>query len=218
MTPVPSLTTPCIVFQGSRRIASGELQAVAAQLKPAMEAGSHDMPLLMFDLSTSARIELDWRGSLSDVLGRLPAPQPQDPASAQPVEQAEQPAPRGPGRPRLGVVAKEITLLPRHWEWLSSQRGGASVALRRLVEEARKTHEQQDRLCQAQDSAYRFISIMAGHEAGFEEASRALFAGDGDRFRAFTAAWPDDVRVHAQTLAATAFALSAAAAAPAAAA
>lgn len=205
MTPAASLATPCIVFQGLRRIATGELQAVAAQLKPVMDAGSQDAPVLMFDQITSARIELDWRGSLSDVLGRLPAPSLQDPAAAEPSDQAQQPAPRGPGRPRLGVVAKEITLLPRHWEWLSSQRGGASVALRRLVDEARKTHEQQDRLRQAQESAYRFISVMAGHEAGFEEATRALFAGDAVRFHALTAAWPDDVRAHAQDLAAEAF-------------
>lgn len=214
MTPSPSLTTACIAFQGSRRIAAGELQAVASQLKSVMDGPSeHDAPVLMFDQTTSARIELDWRGSLSDVLARLPAPKPLSPPVTQPVDAPEQAAPRGPGRPRLGVVAKEITLLPRHWDWLSSQRGGASVALRRLVDEARKANEQQDRLRQAQEAAYRFISVMAGHEAGFEEATRALFAGDAARFRTLTAGWPDDVRAHAQTLAAEAFGPSHAAAA-----
>ncbi|RZL11383.1 MAG: DUF2239 family protein [Rubrivivax sp.] len=208
MTPSPSLTTSCIAFQGSRRIAAGELQAVATQLKPVMDASPHDTPVLMFDQATSARIELDWRGSLGDVLARLPAAEPMAPSATPSSGQPEQAAPRGPGRPRLGVVAKEITLLPRHWEWLSTQRGGASVALRRLVDEARKANEQQDRLREAQESAYRFISVMAGHEAGFEEATRALFAGDAARFSTLTAGWPDDIRVHAQKLAAGAFGLS----------
>lgn len=208
MTPSPCLTTPCIAFQGSRRIASGELGAVAAQLKPLMDASSDGTAVLMFEQASSARIELDWRGSLGDVLGRLPAAPPADvPGDDRATQAAEHAAPRGPGRPRLGVVAKEVTLLPRHWEWLSSQRGGASVALRRLVDEARKSNEQQDRLRQAQESAYRFISVMAGHEPGFEEATRALFASDASRFRTLTAAWPDDVRTHAQHLADQAFAL-----------
>jgi hypothetical protein len=213
MTHPLSLATPCIAFQGSRRIATGELQAVVAQLKPLMDAPFHDMPVLMFDQTTSARIELDWRGSLSEVLARLPVAKPMIPPATQPADQPEQATPRGPGRPRLGVVAKEITLLPRHWEWLSGQRGGASVALRRLVDEARKAHEQQDRLRHAQESAYRFISVMAGHEAGFEEATRALFAGDAARFGTLTGGWPDDVRAHAQNLAAEAFSLNPVAAA-----
>src|ERR1700739_3037247 len=43
-----------------------------------------------------------------------------------------------PGRPKLGVVAREVTLLPRHWDWLATQPGGGSVALRKLVGEARR--------------------------------------------------------------------------------
>jgi hypothetical protein len=114
-------------------------------------------------------------------------------------------APRGRGRPKLGVVAREITLLPRHWDWLNAQPGGASVALRKLVEEARHVNRGKDRRREAQESAYRFMSAMAGDEPGFEEASRALFAGNHETFKVAIRAWPADVRGHALHLAASAF-------------
>ena len=93
------------------------------------------------------------------------------------------PAPRGPGRPKLGVVAREITLLPRHWEWLAQQTGGASVAIRKLVDEARRaTATTAIASASAQEAAYRFMSAMAGNLPHFEEAIRALFADDPRRF------------------------------------
>jgi hypothetical protein len=101
----------------------------------------------------------------------------------------------------LGVVAKEVTLLPRHWDWLNLQPGGASVALRKLVEEARRTSGHHDRVRAAQESAYRFMSAVAGNLSGFEEAARALFAYDRRRFSQMIAAWPDDVRDYAVRLA-----------------
>jgi hypothetical protein len=117
-------------------------------------------------------------------------------------EAAEAEAPRGPGRPKLGVVAREVTLLPRHWEWLNRQRGGASVALRRLVDEARHADGGADRRRAAQEAAYRFMSAMAGNREHFEEATRALFAGDAARFTHLIATWPKDIRDHTQKLAA----------------
>jgi hypothetical protein len=108
--------------------------------------------------------------------------------------------PRRRGRPRLGVVAREVTLLPRHWAWLATQPGGASVALRRLVDDARRAGAGRDRARQARDAAYRFMHALAGDLPGFEEASRALFAGDRDRFAAAVASWPPDVREHATKL------------------
>ena len=109
------------------------------------------------------------------------------------------PRPRGPGRPKLGVVAREVTLLPRHWEWLAQQPGGASVAIRKLVEEARRTGEDRDRVRQAQEAAYRFMSAMAGNKPHYEDAIRALFAGEAARFEKLIAEWPADVRDHART-------------------
>lgn len=107
--------------------------------------------------------------------------------------------------PGAGVVGREVTLLPRHWEWLGSQPGGASVTLRKLVERARKENAGADRVRRAREVAYRFLPAMAGDRPGFEEATRALFAGDEEKFEAETAGWPADVRGYARALAAGAF-------------
>ncbi|ARP83413.1 hypothetical protein CAL12_23070 [Bordetella genomosp. 8] len=109
------------------------------------------------------------------------------------------PSTRGRGRPRLGVIAREVTLLPRHWEWLNAQPGGASVALRKLVESGMRDHGLRER--DRREAAYRFMSAMAGDMAGFEEATRALFAGDAPAMTRCMASWPDDVRAHALRLA-----------------
>jgi hypothetical protein len=98
-------------------------------------------------------------------------------------------------------VAREVTLLPRHWDWLASQPGGASVALRKLVEDARRINGDRDRHRSARDAAYHFMSAMAGNFKDFEEASRALFANDRQRFGELIAAWPNDVREHIVNLA-----------------
>jgi hypothetical protein len=190
------MTKQCTAFEGSRRIASGELPQVVLKAKAVMDRGER-APVLIFDDATSELIEVDLRGTARDVQKRLAAPTP----AAQPTEEEV----RGPGRPRLGVVAREVTLLPKHWEWLNSQPGGASVALRKLVEEARRVNATKDRVRIAQEAAYRFMSAMAGNEAGFEEAARALFAGKPDRFEEHTESWPIDIRDHARRLAAGAF-------------
>jgi len=109
--------------------------------------------------------------------------------------------PRGRGRPKLGVVPREVTLLPRHWDWLNSQPGGASVALRKLVDEARRSSGDADRIRAAQEAAYRFLSAIAGNLPGYEEATRALFAYDRRRFGEHIAGWPEDIRDYAVKLA-----------------
>ena len=124
-----------------------------------------------------------------------------NPLSNPPAEDLTAPEPRGRGRPRLGVVAREVTLLPRHWEWLGAQPGGASVALRKLVEAARRSSGDLDRSRAARDAAYHFMSAMAGNLPGFEEASRALFADDRRQFVALIAGWPGDIRDHIVKLA-----------------
>jgi len=184
----------CAAFEGSRRIAGGNLASVAAEVKRVLDRGER-APVLIFDDETSEQIEVDFRGTVEDVLARL------RPAEAAPADEA----PRGPGRPKLGVVAREVTLLPRHWEWLGEQPGGASAALRRLVEEARRANADKDRVRKAREAAYRFLSTMGGNLAGFEEASRALFAGDAAKFDRETEGWPPDVREHALKLARASF-------------
>ena len=188
--------THCTAFQGTVRIASGPLAQVAAKIKAVVDAGEPSIILILDDL-TSEPIEVDFRGSVEDVVNRLATP----PGGV--AVQVDQPA-GGPGRPKLGVVAREVTLLPRHWEWLARQPGGASVALRKLVEEARRANGGKDRLREAQASTYRFISALAGNEAGFEEAARALFAGNAAGFNKAIGAWPPDIRAHAMKLAAAA--------------
>lgn len=186
----------CTAFEGVRRIASGALGDVALRVKEVIDRGE-TAPVLIFDDVTSELIEVDFRGTAEEVAGRIEnaggmvAPAA---AAAQPV------APRGPGRPKLGVVAREVTLLPRHWDWLNGQPGGASVALRKLVEAARRANEGRDRARRAQESAYRFMAAMAGNFPGFEEATRALFANAPERLEAEIRGWPEDVRTHVAQL------------------
>jgi hypothetical protein len=191
--------TTCTAFEGVRCLATGALKDVALAVKSAAERGD-GASVLIFDDRTSRLVELDLRGSASDVLARLAA---QEAGETRPSE----PAARGRGRPKLGVVAREVTLLPRHWEWLNGQSGGASVALRKLVDAARIASEGKDRVRQAQEAAYRFMTAMAGDLAGYEEATRALYANDAARLNAMTAAWPADVRDHARKLAQRSFAV-----------
>lgn len=198
--------TRCVAFEGSRRAAAGQLPQVILKAKEIVDRGEH-APVLIFDDVTSETIEVDFRGTGEEVLKRFAdAMRKFALAAASPDSRKE--VARGPGRPRLGVVAREVTLLPRHWDWLNSQPGGASVALRRLVDEARRANDGKDRVRQSQEAAYRFMSVMAGNEQGFEEASRALFAGRAEDFKRSVEVWPRDVRDHALALAARAFAAS----------
>lgn len=208
-----SITTRCTAFAGGRRIASGDLMTVARTVRRVMEGGEAGT-VLIFDDTTGRVVDVDFRGSPDDVAARLTVALPASTSGtandATDDDIADSPyreslTPRGRGRPKLGVVAREVTLLPRHWDWLATQPGGASAAVRRLVDEARRTHAVKDRRRRAQESAYRFMSAMAGNEPGFEEATRALFANDQPRFSELTEPWPRDVRDHARTLAAAAF-------------
>lgn len=197
---IGTATTLATAFEGTTRIATGELRHIAAAIKAASDRQPPGA-ILVFDDESSHPLEVDLRGTIADVVSRLNDDSAGD-APSTPVE-AEQP--RGPGRPKLGVVPREITLLPRHWDWLARQPGGASVAIRKLVDEAKKANEARDRARIAQESAYRFMSTMAGNQRGFEEAMRAFFAGDAERFEALIAEWPNDVKEHAMVLASRAF-------------
>lgn len=181
---MPHRTHPHTAFHEDRRIAHGSMAEVAVAVK---HAGA-DTPVLVFDDVTGRQIDLDTRGTDADVRSRYaPLPEP----------------PRGRGRPKLGVLPREVTLLPRHWDWLNRQPGGASAALRRLVDEARRESagEVRARTRAAQEAAYSFMHGIAGNFPGFEEATRALFAGDRAGFEAQILHWPHDVRAHALRLA-----------------
>jgi uncharacterized protein len=180
--------TTLTAFVGHGRLISGTAAQVAAALWKRARSKPTES-LLVFDDASGAQVDLDLSGPEAAVRSRY-APKA---AAAQ--------ARAGAGRPKLGVVAREVTLLPRHWEWLKAQPGGASAALRRLVEAARRRQAEEGDRRPARDAAYRFMSAMAGNLPGFEEAARALFAGDDTRLRTLTKGWPRDVRDHALSLA-----------------
>ncbi len=176
---------PLVAFAGPRLIARGPVEETLAAIHAA--AGAGEGPLV-FDLAAGRAVDLDLRGDLEAARARLA------PAEAA-VEK------RGPGRPKLGVTAKEVTLLPRHWDWLAAQPGGASVALRKLVEAQMKAGEGPERARRARERAYRFMTAMAGDLPGYEEATRMLFAGDWTAFDAAVEGWPEGVRETAREMA-----------------
>ena len=187
------MTETFTAFEGVRRLAAGPLIEIAPVIQRAERQASE--PIAIFSDATGRAVDLDLRGSVDEMLAWLAK-------SANAAEaQAPAGAPRGRGRPKLGVVAREVTLLPRHWEWLGAQPGGASVALRKLVDEARRANGDRDRQRAARDAAYHFMSAMAGNLRDFEEASRALFADDRRRFAGLIASWPADIRDHVVKLA-----------------
>jgi hypothetical protein len=163
-------------FAGDRRVASGELRTMLLQAKLRLDGGERDL-LLIFDDQSGKQVDFDFRGSPEEVIEReAPAPKPTR------------------GRPKLGVVSREVSLLPRHWEWLESQPQGISGALRRLVDEARKRAPAKELARLAREAAGRIMWSLAGDLPGFEEASRALYAIERKRFEALTRPWPKDVR------------------------
>jgi hypothetical protein len=170
-------------FASNRLIATGPLETLLPELK-AWTDGHPELPLV-FDDSTGRQVDFDLRGTPAEVIARAVPP-------------------RGPGRPKLGVVPREVSLLPRHWEWLESQPNGASAALRRLVDEARNREPDRQHARQCRDAASRVLTALAGNLRDYEEASRALYAGDAEAFRVRIASWPPDIRDYALRLAAPA--------------
>jgi hypothetical protein len=201
-----ALSRPCTAFEGSRLLCSGPLVEVALAVKAAMAWEAAD-PILAFDDATGRVIDLDLRGSKAEIIAQLSQPQakPVDPSSAPQSDasdtSAEPKEARGRGRPKLGVIGREVTLLPRQWEWLAAQPGGASVVLRKLVDEARRNGGAAQKARAAQERAYHFMLAIAGNLPGYEEATRALFANDRARFEQHIADWPGDIAAHAIHLA-----------------
>jgi uncharacterized protein len=198
---------PSTVFEDHRQLLSGPLIEVALTVKTAIERGS-SKTFLVFDDATGRVIDLDLHGSKAEIVERLSHP-PRLPAgryssresqTSQPARDEESES-RGRGRPKLGVVAREVTLLPRHWEWLAAQPSGASAALRRLVEEAKRAGAGREQRRIAQEAAYHFMLGIAGDLPGYEEATRALFADDRVKLEQCIARWPKDIRTYALRLA-----------------
>jgi len=185
--PSPDISPRLVAFSGFRQVAAGDRTQVVQALRKL--STTEETLLRVFNDATGERLDLDLR------------PEADTPPSPHAAEALPGSTARPVGRPKLGVVAREVTLLPRHWEWLGSQPGGASVTLRRLIDESRKAGEGRISMRTARENAYRFMSEMAGDFAGFEEASRALFAGDKPKFEGLVAPWPEDVRLQLAKLA-----------------
>lgn len=179
------LPTTFTAFAGFQRVAAGTKAQVLTQLRERGDAAA----CLVFNDQTGEQLDVDLRDPKAIETSALEAEKHED-------------APRGVGRPRLGVVAREVTLLPRHWDWLGRQPGGASVALRKLVDDARHVHADRDTVRAAREATYRFMTAIAGNLPGFEEATRALFAGEHQRFSDLVEPWPTDLRVHLHKLSA----------------
>ncbi len=201
------LSKPCTAFDGHRLLLAGPLVEVALAVKTAMEGGSPS-EVLVFDDVTGRVVDLDLRGGTAEMIERLSRP-PQTfigrhrPPSNEPAVPAKDEAAeaRGRGRPRLGVVSREVTLLPKQWEWLATQPGGASAVLRRLVDDARRNGGERQARRAAQEAAYHFMQAIAGDLPAYEEATRALFANDRPKLEHCIANWPHDIRAHALRLA-----------------
>lgn len=179
-------------FDGHKLLASGALEDVALRVK--RRTKTHPTAaILIFSDASGKEMDLDLRGSESEAMERLKIFVAQ--------ENGAVPSP-GPGRPKLGVVAREVSLLPRHWEWLATQSGGASAAIRRLIEDARKHPSAAEKAREAQERTHKFMTSIAGDFPNYEEALRALYAKDKKSFQSLVREWPKDVQEHTKKLAA----------------
>ncbi len=199
-------------FRGHELLATGALRDVARVVWRAVkDAESHHGAVLVFDDATGRIIDFEMRGDERAMLAHVDVMLRMSQAARVQANDSTNGAtngatsgdtvPRPRGRPKLGVVAREITLLPRHWEWLATQPGGASVALRKLVDAARRAPSDDDRAKAARDVAYRFMHAMAGDLSQFEEVIRALYRGDETRFRELITEWPHDIAAYSAQLA-----------------
>ena len=185
-----------VAFVGHSRVASGALADVAREVRTRLDDDPASS-IAVFNAITSAPMDLDLRGTPEEVAEKAAFLAAGFPGRAFVVAG---PSKTGPGRPKLGVVGREVTLLPRHWDWLSVQPGGASVTLRKLVETARKQGQGEQKIRHTQDTAHRFMYAIAGDLPGFEEAARALYAWDLSRLEELIGGWPPDIRDHVMAI------------------
>lgn len=178
-------------FEDTKLIICGSLDEVALKIKKRLKL-KPSASILIFSDSTGKEMDLDLRGSEAEILDRLKV--------FITTSMHEQPVSTGPGRPKLGVVPREVSLLPRHWEWLATQSGGASSTLRRLVDEARKNSSAKEQTKESQERTHKFMTALAGDLKNYEEALRALYAKDKKAFFSFIKEWPDDIKEYIKKL------------------
>jgi hypothetical protein len=183
-----------VAFAGDSLLVHGSLPDIAVAVRHALDGGE-TRPVVVMDARTAQVVDLDLRGTDAEIVARLASTQ-----DAPDHGVADALRTSGPGRPRLGVVSREVSLLPRHWDWLKTQRGGASATLRRLVDEARRRSGDSDRVVAAQEAVDRYLRVMAGDRPHYEDALRAFYAQRDADLERHTAEWPVDLRTHLKTL------------------
>lgn len=196
-----SITQQASAFIGTKILKTGPLIEVVLAMKEEVAKDKFAQIMCFID-ETGAMVDFDLSGTNEQVIAKLLANNPQSSIEVKETETKQTPK---SGRPKLGVIAREVTLLPRHWEWLASQRGGASATLRRLVEMAAKETISIETRKSAQNATYRFLQNIAGDFENYEEVLRAIFADDFDKMRKLMQNWPQDIQNYAQKL----FAISA---------
>jgi hypothetical protein len=173
-----------VAFAGERLVAVGNPEQVLAAVK-----AEKNLQALFFEEQTGRQVDFDLRGTVAEVVER---------ALPKPVK-------AGRGRPKLGVVAREVSLLPRHWEWLETQPNGASAALRRLVDESRRREGDAVESRRVREAMGQIMTAVGGNLPGFEEALRAVYAVDRGAFEKRVAGWPEGLRGYLESRAAEAF-------------
>ena len=172
-------------FDGTTRLFRGTFQEVVLKVKERL-GRAENSSVLIFSNNTGKTMDFNFQGNVKDTLKRL-----------EKFVSTQEPGPiSGPGRPKLGVISREVSLLPRHWEWLASQPSGASATIRKLIEEAKKRSSTRNSVKQVQERVYRFMSVIVGDMKGYEEALRALYKADRKNFLLHIQDWPTDVRTH----------------------
>jgi uncharacterized protein len=172
-------------FEGTTRLYRGTFQEVVLKVKERL-GRAENSSVLIFSNNTGKTMDFNFQGNMKDTLKRL-----------EKFVSTQEPRPiSGPGRPKLGVISREVSLLPRHWEWLASQPSGASATIRKLIEEAKKKSSTRNSVKHVQECVYRFMSVIVGDMKGYEEALRALYKADRKNFLLHIQDWPTDVRTH----------------------
>jgi hypothetical protein len=172
-------------FEGTTRLFRGTFEEVVLKVKERL-GRAQNSSILIFSDDTGNTMDFNFQGNVKDVLKRLEMY----------VSKHSRGPVAGPGRPKLGVISREVSLLPRHWEWLANQSGGASATIRKLVEDAKKRSSAHTSIKQVQERVYRFMCVVAGDMKGYEEALRALYKSDRKNFLLHIQDWPADVRTH----------------------
>lgn len=177
-------------FDNTSIIAHGSLRDVILKTKKIL-GKSENSSFLIFSDSTGKTIDFNFQGTEKEILKRLEIFVSN---SDEKIELAR------PGRPKLGVISREISLLPRHWEWLATQSSGASSSIRNLIEDAIKKSTSKVSLKQQQEKVYRVMTTLAGDLDGYEEAIRSLYKRDRESFIKFTKGWSKDLRSYLEKL------------------